>query len=29
MSYLLDTHYLIWAIADSKKISGKIKDLIS
>jgi PIN domain nuclease of toxin-antitoxin system len=29
MSYLLDTHYLIWAIVDSKKISKKIKDLIS
>src|SRR5450755_1065523 len=29
MSYLLDTHYLIWAIADSKKISKKIKVLIS
>ena len=29
MSYLLDTHYLVWAIADSKKISKKIKDLIS
>jgi len=29
MIYLLDTHYLIWAIADSKKISKKIRDLIS
>jgi PIN domain nuclease of toxin-antitoxin system len=29
MSYLLDTHYLIWAIADSKKISKNIMDLIS
>jgi PIN domain nuclease of toxin-antitoxin system len=29
MSYLLDTHYLLWAISDSKKISGKIKNLIS
>jgi PIN domain nuclease of toxin-antitoxin system len=28
MSYLLDTHYLIWAIIDSTKISKKIKDLI-
>jgi PIN domain nuclease of toxin-antitoxin system len=28
MSYLLDTHYLIWAIADSKKISKKIRNLI-
>jgi PIN domain nuclease of toxin-antitoxin system len=29
MSYLLDTHYLLWAITDPKKISKKIKDLIS
>jgi PIN domain nuclease of toxin-antitoxin system len=29
MSYLLDTHYLLWAIVDSKKISKRIKDLIS
>lgn len=28
MNYLLDSHYLLWAIADSKKISGKIKDII-
>lgn len=28
MTYLLDTHYLIWAIIDSKKISRKIKDII-
>ncbi len=29
MSYLLDTHYLLWTIVDSKKISKKIRDLIS
>lgn len=29
MSYLLDTHYLLWAIVDSKKISNRILDLIS
>ena len=29
MSYLLDTHYLLWAIVDSKKISKKIRDLIT
>jgi PIN domain nuclease of toxin-antitoxin system len=29
MSYLLDTHYLIWAIVDSKKISKKLRELIS
>ena len=29
MSYLLDTHYLLWAIIDSNKLSKKIRDLIS
>jgi PIN domain nuclease of toxin-antitoxin system len=29
MSYLLDTHYVLWAIADSNKLSKKIRDLIS
>jgi len=29
MSYLLGTHYLLWAIVDSKKILKKIRDLIS
>ncbi len=28
MSYLLDTHYVLWAISDSKKISAGIMDLI-
>jgi len=28
MTYLLDTHYLIWAIADSKKISKKIQSVL-
>jgi PIN domain nuclease of toxin-antitoxin system len=28
MTYLLDTHYLIWAIADSKKISKKVHSLM-
>jgi len=28
MKFLLDTHYLIWSIADSSKISKKIKDII-
>ena len=28
MIYLLDTHYLIWAITDTKKISKKTKDII-
>jgi PIN domain nuclease of toxin-antitoxin system len=28
MSYLLDTHYILWAITDSKKISKRISDLI-
>jgi PIN domain nuclease of toxin-antitoxin system len=29
MSYLLDTHFLLWAIIDSNKLSKKIRDLIS
>ena len=29
MTYLLDTHYLLWAIADTKKLSKSIKDIIS
>jgi PIN domain nuclease of toxin-antitoxin system len=29
MNYLLDTHCLIWAIADSKKLSKRIMNLIS
>lgn len=27
-NYLLDTHYLLWTIADTKKIPKKIKDII-
>jgi PIN domain nuclease of toxin-antitoxin system len=29
MTYLLDTHYVLWAIADTKQISNKIKDIIT
>ena len=29
MTYLLDTHYLLWAIADTKKISNNVKDIIT
>ncbi|MES2331619.1 MAG: type II toxin-antitoxin system VapC family toxin [Bacteroidota bacterium] len=29
MKYLLDTHYLIWALTDTKKISKKIVNLIT
>lgn len=29
MKFLLDTHYLLWAITDTKKLSGKVKDLIT
>ncbi|HEY2648947.1 MAG TPA: hypothetical protein VGI38_07120, partial [Puia sp.] len=29
MRYLLDTHYLLWAMADSKRVSGSILDIIS
>lgn len=28
MNYLLDTHYMLWAVADSKKLSKKIRDII-
>ena len=28
MNFLLDTHYLIWTITDTKKISGKVKGAI-
>ncbi len=28
MKYLLDTHYLIWALTDTKKIPKKIVDVI-
>jgi PIN domain nuclease of toxin-antitoxin system len=28
MKYLLDTHYLIWSIADSKKLSKKVREII-
>jgi PIN domain nuclease of toxin-antitoxin system len=29
MTYLLDTHYLLWCIADSKKLSKRVSDTIS
>lgn len=29
MTYLLDTHYMLWAIADTKKLSAKVKDAIT
>lgn len=28
MTYLLDTHYMLWALTDTKKISKRIKDVI-
>jgi PIN domain nuclease of toxin-antitoxin system len=28
MTYLLDTHYMLWAIADTKKLSKKAKGII-
>src|SRR5687767_10200071 len=28
MNYLLDTHYLIWTITDTRKIAGKVKAAI-
>lgn len=27
--YLLDTHYLLWAVADTKKLSKKINNIIT
>jgi PIN domain nuclease of toxin-antitoxin system len=29
MNYLLDTHYMLWALTDTKKLSKKIKDEIT
>src|SRR5882724_3748376 len=29
MIYLLDTHYMIWAVADTKKLSTAVKDAIT
>lgn len=29
MTYLLDTHYLIWAITDTRKLSKKVKEIIT
>lgn len=29
MSFLLDTHYLLWAISDTNKISKNIKNIIT
>lgn len=29
MTYLLDTHYMLWAIADTKKLSNQVKKIIT
>lgn len=29
MTYLLDTHYMIWSITDSKKLSNEVKEAIT
>lgn len=29
MNYLLDTHYLIWTLTDTGKLSGRLKELIT
>jgi len=29
MNYLLDTHYMLWALTDTQKLSKKIKDVIT
>ena len=28
MMYLLDTHYLLWALTDTKKLPGKVRDVL-
>lgn len=28
-SYLLDTHYLLWSLADTSKLSKKVRDIIT
>src|SRR5258708_23458418 len=28
MTYLLDTHYMLWAIADTAKLSKKVKEVL-
>lgn len=29
MTYLLDTHYMIWALMDTRQLSKKIKDILT
>jgi PIN domain nuclease of toxin-antitoxin system len=29
MKYLLDTHYMLWSILDTKRIPGKLKDTLT
>ena len=29
MNYLIDTHYMIWAISDTRKLSSNIMDIIT
>lgn len=29
MKFLLDTHYMLWALTNTKKLSGKVKDIIT
>jgi len=29
MNYLLDTHYMLWALTDTKRLSRKIKDEVT
>ncbi len=29
MTYLLDTHYLLWSVADTKKLSARTRDIIT
>jgi PIN domain nuclease of toxin-antitoxin system len=29
MTYLLDTHYMLWTLADTKKLSARVKEVIT
>jgi PIN domain nuclease of toxin-antitoxin system len=29
MTFLLDTHYMLWAVADTRKLSARIKDVLT
>ena len=29
MTYLIDTHYMLWALTDTKKLSEGVKEIIT